>query len=94
LEQVIEKVSRQVEVICGFSPKYTTHYPGLSFDPKHKFVSKDTAFVETKYGLLPHTGKLNGIYLVGSYNKSGISTIDKALEIACSFSQSLFIDKK
>jgi hypothetical protein len=86
---VITKVKTQVQDLTGIAPKYTTYYNGLEWDPQHKFVSKDTSFVETRYGLLPHSGIIPNVWITSSCNKHGITSIDKALDVVKDFLNSM-----
>lgn len=67
-------IKEEVYKLSGYNPEYITIYDNRL----------DTGFVETS-GVLPFKGVLEDTFLVGSYNKSGISSIDKALSVVDTF---------
>ena len=65
-------------------PKKITFYDGLTH-VDGKYHSKDTGFIRQKFGTLPHTGKIPNLHIVSTVNKSGVITIESALESAWQF---------
>jgi len=89
LNDNIIKVAREFENIVG--EKYTklTINDGIqsnSYKNKHiKYNSKDTSYTRTEHGTVPQKGSADNIFTIGSHNKPGITTANKAISIAFEF---------
>jgi hypothetical protein len=91
LEESIKSVISNIINILGKYPDNITINkvnPSL-IDGNQKYNSEDTAFVRTKRGILKPNGKLSGLYTVGSHNSKGMSTINKAINNAKVFFDTL-----
>lgn len=79
----INEALTEIKKITNIDPEYLT-LNDLHFDGTY-YISEDTAFIQQKEGIIDYKGKLNNLFLVHSFNKPGISTIDKTLENCYAF---------
>jgi hypothetical protein len=91
LEESIKSVINNIINILGKYPDNITinKVNQSDFEGNQKYNSEDTAFVRTKRGILKPKGKLSGLYTVGSHNTKGVSTINKAINNAKDFFDTL-----
>jgi hypothetical protein len=68
----------------NIKPYKITLYPDLT-KKYNKYISKDTSFSLSKYGIIPFKSKINNLFTVGPHNKKGITIINKAVDTAVDF---------
>jgi hypothetical protein len=79
-EEIINDIIERLNV----KPYKYTFSEGLE-KINNRWISKDSSFSLSKYGIINPKGKIDNIYTVGSHNTSGITTIGKAVDNAIYF---------
>lgn len=75
-------VNQVTALTLPHKPMYLTFFNGLKFNVcTRQWESKDSGYIRTpKSQLVPYKGKLDNLYLLGSHNKHGVSSIDKVID--------------
>lgn len=75
--ELVDQVSKLVE----YTPMYLTFFSGLQFNKNtRQWESRDSGHLRTpKTQLVPSKGKLSNMYILGSQNKHGVSSLDKVI---------------
>ena len=63
----------------NINPMYITLYDGVVKE-NGKWISKDSSFSTTKYGIIDFQGHIDNLYSVGLHNTIGTATINKAIK--------------
>jgi hypothetical protein len=63
----------------NIKPKYVTIYDGVTKEDG-KWISKDSSFSITEFGIIDFKGYIDNLYSVGLHNTTGTATINKAIK--------------
>ncbi|ADO67046.1 hypothetical protein crov013 [Cafeteria roenbergensis virus] len=84
-KEIINDIVNELLKITKIKPKYITFYDGLKkevINGKEQWISKDSAFSVGKSGIIPSKGLLSNLEWIGPHNKTGITVINKAVNVA------------
>lgn len=71
----------QVSQLVDYTPMYLTFFSGLEYNKNtRQWESRDSGHLRTpKTQLVQSNGKLSNMYILGSQNKHGVSSLDKVI---------------
>ena len=77
----LELVNQVTALTLPYKPVYLTFFNGLKFNTHtRQWESQDSGYIRApKSQFVPYKGKLDNLYLLGSHNKHGVSSIDKVI---------------
>jgi hypothetical protein len=83
------ELKRQTSSLIPTPPTHLTFYDGVEYIGG-MWVSKDSGYIRQKSNkLISYKGNYDNLSLVGSFNKRGVSTIDKAIANVIDFVDTL-----
>lgn len=84
-DEIINDVLKELYKFTNTYPTYVTFYDGLKkekINNQEQWISKDSAFSVGKSGIVKSKGKITNLEWIGPHNKTGITVINKAIDIA------------